>query len=329
MKKPCYLLLVNGLLLLAVAACVFPPARTTSSVEIPANSGSTEQSQALPSATTTPQPTETIEATPTEGAPVLFAVIGDYGQAGRHSFAVAEMIDSWHVDFILTAGDNNYPDGEASTIDENIGQYYHRYIGNYRGGYNRGSETNRFFPSLGNHDWDLNTIDPYLDYFNLPGNERYYDVVFSPVHLFILDSDPHEPDGVGISSDQAAWLKDALANSQEPWNIVIMHHPPYSSGLHGSSDWMQWPYKEWGADVVLAGHDHLYERLEVDGLLYLTNGLGGHASRYDFENILPESQFRYNANWGALRVTATSQTLTFEFVNLDGAIIDTVTLNAD
>ena len=323
MKKSSWLF---AQIILLLAACAVPAPRATSPVEVPFNPGVTE---AAPIVTETAEPTDTVGPTATDEIPILFAVIGDYGQAEQPVFAVAEMIDSWHVDFIVTTGDNNYPDGEASTIDENVGQYFHRYIGNYQGDYNRGSETNRFFPSLGNHDWSLGSIDPYLDYFALPGNERYYDVAWPPVHLFILDSDPNEPDGVGVSSVQAGWLKAGLANSTETWNIVVMHHPPYSSGLHGSSDWMQWPFKEWGADLILSGHDHLYERLEVDGLLYFTNGLGGHAAIYDFYDILRESQFRYNENWGAMRVTATSQSITLEFINIEGEVIDSVTLNAE
>lgn len=260
---------------------------------------------------------------------LLLAVIGDYGQAeSRDAFLVAEMIDSWKVDFVVTTGDNNYPDGEAETIDDNIGQFYHRFIGDYTGDYNRGSETNRFFPSLGNHDWSLDSIDAYLDYFTLPGNERYFEVVQGPVHLFILDSDPHEPDGVGLSSDQAAWLEEALAASTAPWQLVFMHHPPYSSGTHGSTDWMQWPFAEWGVDAVLSGHDHLYERLEADGLVYFTNGLGGHASVYGFVNVLPESQFRYNELHGAMRIQATGDWVLFEFINVNGDVVDSFRLES-
>lgn len=258
---------------------------------------------------------------------MVFAVIGDYGQGDNtDAFRVAEMIDSWDVDFIVTTGDNNYPDGAAETIDDNIGQFYHRYIGNYQGEYNRGSETNRFFPSLGNHDWSLGNIDPYLDYFTLPGNERYYDVIQGPVHLFILDSDTREPDGVGRSSDQAAWLKSVMEASPVTWQIVVAHHPPFSSGPHGSTDWMQWPFAEWGADAVLSGHDHLYERLEVDGLLYFTNGLGGHGAVYDFVDILPYSQARYNAMHGAMRVQVTSRWISFEFINIEGTVVDNLTI---
>ena len=278
--------------------------------------------------TTTPQPTATLEISPTPEDVLLFAVIGDYGQAeSTGAFRVAEMIDSWKVDFIVTTGDNNYQDGEAKTIDVNIGRFYHRYIGDYKGDYNRGSEANRFFPSLGNHDWSLGNIDPYLDYFTLPGNERYYDFVEGPVHFFILDSDPHEPDGVGLSSDQAAWLQAALEDATEPWQIVVMHHPPFSSGPHGSTDWMQWPYKKWGVDAVLSGHDHLYERLSVGGLTYFTNGLGGHGAVYDFVNILPQSEFRYNEEHGAMRIQATSSWILFEFVNIRGEVVDSFTLD--
>ena len=77
-----------------------------------------------------------------------------------------------------------------------------------------------------------------------------------------------------------------------------MHYPPYSSGTHGSTDWARWSYAAWGADVVLAGHDHTYERLDVNGLTYIVNGLGG-MGRYDFVDILDGSLVRYNADYGA------------------------------
>ena len=265
---------------------------------------------------------------PTSEPEVRFAVIGDYGQAGPDALKVADMIDGWKVDFIVTTGDNNYQSGAAGTIDDNVGQYYHRYIGDYTGDYNRGSAENRFFPSLGNHDWDTKGAQPYIDYFSLPGNERYYDVARGPVRFFVLDSDTREPDGVGRSSVQAVWLQSALSAATEPWKIVVDHHPPYSSGLHGSTDYMQWPFKDWGASIVLSGHDHLYERLTVDSFPYIVNGLGGHDAIYDFQNILPESQLRYNAEHGAMLVEASRDWIRFEFINVDGEVIDTFTLLA-
>ncbi|MCP4420802.1 MAG: alkaline phosphatase, partial [Chloroflexi bacterium] len=115
---------------------------------------------------------------------VTLAVIGDFGDAGQPEKDVATLVNSWNVDYVITVGDNNYPDGAASTIDNNIGQYYQQYIGNYSGSYGVGSVENRFFSTLGNHDWRTETLQPYLDYFTLPNNERYYDVELDPVHLF-------------------------------------------------------------------------------------------------------------------------------------------------
>ena len=262
--------------------------------------------------------------------PIRFAVIGDYGSAGPDALAVAELVKSWEVEFIVTVGDNNYPNGEAETIDENIGQYYHDYIGGYLGEFGQGSPELRFFPSIGNHDWNARAgFEPYLAYFSLPGNERYYDVVRGAVHLFILNSDTNEPDGVGRSSVQASWLRQALADSSADWQMVVMHHPPYSSGRHTSTEWMQWPFAEWGADVVLAGHDHLYERLEVDGIPHITNGLGGSAAIYDFSLIVKESLVRYNDTYGAMLVEATNDRVRFDFINIEGELIDTLTLTAD
>jgi tartrate-resistant acid phosphatase type 5 len=234
---------------------------------------------------------------------------------------VAALIKGWQPDFIITTGDNNYPSGAANTIDANVGKYFHNYIYPYSGAYGASADLNRFFPTLGNHDWYTEGAQPYLDYFSLPGNERYYDFVQGPIHFFALDSDEHEPDGVSSGSAQAAWLEQGLATSTSPWNIVYMHHPPYSSGDHGSIDWMQWPFATWGADAVLAGHDHLYERLLVDGIPYITNGTGG-AGLYNFVTVLPQSQFRYNANQGAMLVTASEKEILFEFYTRSGDLID-------
>ena len=127
---------------------------------------------------------------------VLFAVIGDYGLDGQNEARVADLVTSWNPDFVITTGDNNYFQGAASTIDQNIGKYYCQFIGNYLGKPGEGSLTNRFWPTPGNHDWLTQELRPYLDYFTLPGNERYYDVARGLVHLYALDSDWNELDGV-------------------------------------------------------------------------------------------------------------------------------------
>lgn len=253
---------------------------------------------------------------------VRFAVIGDYGWAGPNALAVANLVKGWSPDFIVTVGDNNYDLGAATTIDANIGQYYAGYIGSYAGGYGPGAATNRFFPVLGNHDWGTGSELPYTSYFALPGNERYYDIQWGIVHLFAVDSDTHEPHGTSAGSTQGAWLQTQLSASTACWKLVAMHHPPYSSGAHGSQAYMQWPYQQWGADAVLSGHDHLYERIVRNNFPYFVNGLGGR-SQYSFATSpVAGSASRYNAKYGAMLVDAYPSAITYSFYAADGTLVD-------
>jgi len=252
-------------------------------------------------------------------ASVTFAVIGDYGFDGDAEGRVASLVSILQPDFVITAGDNNYHYGSAETIDRNIGRYYAQYISPYKGAYGSGSkDMNRFFPAIGNHDWPP---EAYLDYFELPGNERYYDFTWGPVHFFAIDTSQGEPDGTGKDSLQAQWLKRKLAASKSQFKFVYGHHPPYSSGRHGSSPELRWPYRDWGADAFFAGHDHTYERLQADDMPYFVVGLGGR-SIYAFGSVLPESVFRYNADYGALLVTVNKGRALFRFYNIEGDVVD-------
>ena len=263
----------------------------------------------------------------------VFAAIADYGVDDNDEQAVAELVDHWAPGYVITLGDNNYDMGLATTIDYNIGKYYSRFIGGYRGVFGPGAAENRFWPALGNHDWnatDAGSDQPYLDYFTaLPGVKRYYDVVVGSIHFFVLDSDPHEPDGITVDSAQAGWLEPRLRASDSCWNVVYFHHPPYSSGdpLYTEPE-MRWPFRDWGADLVLTGHQHQYERLEEDGLTYVVAGLGGALNRFDFADTQPGSIGRYNADFGALRVRVTDEQLELEFRNTSDRVIDSFTIPA-
>ena len=252
-----------------------------------------------------------------------FAVIGDYGKAGANEAAVARLVQSWNPDLIITVGDNNYPRGSDTTIDQNIGQYYHQFIHPYRGKFGAGGTVNRFYPSLGNHDWYTPGAKPYLEYFTLPGNERYYEFRQGTIHFFALDSDKHEPDGKSDTSIQARWLKERLAEAAAPWKIVYFHHPPYlSSGINHQPDTaMQWPFTAWGASVVLAGHEHVYERLHVEGIPYFVNGLGG-ANIYPERAGVPQSQVRFSGAHAAMLMEATGVELKFWCITVQGDTID-------
>ena len=255
-----------------------------------------------------------------------FVVVGDYGLSGAEEAKVATLAGQLEPDFIVTTGDNNYPNGAAATIDENIGRYFHQFIAPYRGAFGAGSSENRFFPCLGNHDWYTAGAAPYLDFFSLPNNERYYDVIRGSVQLFALDSDANEPDGIGFDSAQARWFQARIASSPVPWRIVYFHHPPYSSGPHGSTLAMRWPFAEWGASLVFSGHDHTYERLQVNGLPYIVNGVGGN-DLYPLGVPLPESVVRHADVHGLVFVTATATELVTRFLDSRGQQLDTLRLS--
>ena len=268
------------------------------------------------------------------GPIIRLAVIGDYGTGTTSESQVASMVARWQPEFIVTTGDNSYG---SSPIDRNIGQFYSDFIGSYSGTYGDGSVMNRFFPSIGNHDYsDGAGINAYLSYFTLPGNERYYEFVRGPVHFFCINSNPEEPDGIVSTSVQAQWLQQRLASSLSPWKIVFFHHPPYSSSSrHGSTPVMQWPFEDWGVDAVLCGHDHTYERIlrddnnDTDSLVYFVNGLGGRPP-YSFSSPIEGSAVRYNAANGAMFVTASTSRLVLEFYAITpdttGELIDKTVL---
>lgn len=252
---------------------------------------------------------------------IVFAVIGDYGKAGEAEEKVANLVKSWNPDFILTTGDNNYETGEYKKIKENISDYYSEYIYNFdtpeeyqcKGkAFKEG--INRFFPSPGNHDANNNdNLLPYLNFFTLPEQEIYYKFVWGPVSFYSLNSTAVNVD------DQQKWLYEQLNLSATPYNIVFFHHSPYTTGTHGNTEKMQWDYCGHHVDVVLTGHDHIYSRIEKTsekGMFYLVNGLGG-KSIYDCDPArLPVKEFNafcYNADYGAIKATATKNKLVLEF----------------
>mgnify|MGYP001812601544 FL=1 len=267
---------------------------------------------------------------------IRFAVIGDFGSGNEDEQAVANLVDSWDVDFVITTGDNFYlsarrlTDNARNQYDNAVGRYYCPYLKDVglpdRGQINCPPEkqsptTNRFFPTIGNHD-RRDTASPgvtdYLNYFTLPGtgfenssaNERYYDFVQGPAHFFALDSDTARRDKQDLAA-QKSWLQAALQKSTARWKIVYFHHAAYSSSKHGPDQVMQWPFQEWGADVVFQGHDHVYERIMGDDLVYFVSGNGGRRL-YEFESPVEGSVSRFDRGFGAVLVKADASTIAFE-----------------
>ncbi len=277
-------------------------------------------------------------------AKMVFGVIGDYGDDDDNSKEVADLIKSWNPNFIATVGDNDYSDGAFrgtfDALELSVGQYFQEFIGNYQGLLGPGATENRFFPTPGDHDWgdtcdDPAGLDDYLRYFTLPSdntnNERYYDYRQGPIHLFSIHSIKDcEPDGTAADSVQGDWVREAAAASDATFKIAYFHNPPYSSGANhiGDGAHMQWPWADWGFDLVLSGDDHIYERIEREGVIYIVNGLGGVDIHGFVDTPVEGSVVRYADNYGAVRVDAFDDRLEVSFINVDGAVIDTFTINS-
>ncbi len=288
---------------------------------------------------------------------VRFAVVGDFGNGSQGQADVARLIDSKNVSFVATVGDNVYGGAANGTplqaIDDKIGKYYHRYMHPYNGRYGSGSADgrNNFFPVLGNHDYghggdlDIPLMDcveggglnscsqdkgAWYDYFNLPGNERYYSVRRGAVEIFAYSDYYRDPDWAYDENQNGVvqWLKKALAASTAPWKVVLLHFPPYASRLDGGYKIRRHDFKGWGADAVIAGHVHNYERLNVDGMLYFVNGAGG-VSVHPGRPLSPYSVKQVSDDLGAMIITADASSIKYDYFTRDGRLRDTISQNKD
>jgi hypothetical protein len=283
-------------------------------------------------------------AFPPPGADFVFAVIGDYGDTSDTRDGstdvqrVEALVEGWAPRFIATVGDNDYSDGQyAGTfegLDLGVGQYFHEWIGDYRGDRGPGAAENRFFPAVGDHDYGDDCDNPrladYLAYFSLPEgpeDETYYAFRSGPVEIFVLDTiiDCHRDAGAKMER-QRAWLEASARASDAAFQIVLAHNPPFSSGTrHGSFERMQWDYGAWGIDLVISGDDHIYERVERGGVTYLVNGLGG-VEAHPVGRPIEGSVVQFAEEFGALGVAVRETSLEVDFVDVEGRVIDRFTL---
>jgi 3',5'-cyclic AMP phosphodiesterase CpdA len=173
----------------------------------------------------------------------------------------------------------------------------------------------KFYATLGNHD------DPdqrFYKPFNMNG-ERYYTFGKGPIDFFVLDSNYVDP-------KQVAWLEQKLAGSRAPWKIAFFHHPLYSSGQHAAeSRSVIRPALEAAlvrnhVNVVLSGHEHLYERVKPQkGIRYFVSGGGGrylyNVRKSDFDDVaVSEHHF--------MVAEVAGDAFLFEAVRPDGTLID-------
>lgn len=268
------------------------------------------------------------------GARPLAALIGDWGLDAAPLEDNVTQINLFNPQIVIPLGDNIYGNFPSPTVDSLWGKFWSTRIFPYTGAYTAGTEQT-IWPAWGNHDWDYN-LQKELDFMTLKNNERYYSVVKGSVELFILSSDPREPDlgyvNASTSTEngvEGTWLRLKLALSTAKWKVVIWHHPPYTSDVNNipGALWMRWPVEAWGADMLLNGHGHNYEDGLIGTIPWIVDGLGGHSIR-GFTGQIPQSYYQYNANYGFGILDADCATLTHKFYTRTGVLIRTVSVSA-
>jgi tartrate-resistant acid phosphatase type 5 len=240
----------------------------------------------------------------------VIAVIGDFGSGTPAERQVANLVARVRPTTIVTTGDNVYTSAGYPTL---VGDYYGRWV-----------TRRQFLPSTGNHDY-AQGIARFDAYFGAITGGRVYAAVRGDVAFFVLDSQGALSSPASLSR-QRAWLRSAMRGSAARWKVVVLHHPPYSSGTaHGSSPQFRWPFAAWGADLVLSGHEHSYERLLTGGVTYVVDGSGG-KDLYALGSPLPGSRARDDVDYGALFLTPGATTLTGEFRAVSGRVVDRFSL---
>lgn len=242
-------------------------------------------------------------------APVVttIAAIANYGFKATDAenpaaAAVAALVNAWKPNGVLTAGGNNLDDPTSLDVwDLTVGRFYSAFLFPYFGQYLPGGRQNSFWPALG--DAEIGSAEIFSEYFSATERRRYYTTEIGDVQIFVLDGSAFEIDGNTVGSIQAIWLQTALALSVARWKVVVVADAPFSSGTIGSTPALQWPFKSWGADLVISGNEAHYERLLVDGLTYVICGSGGKALNVPGVTVTNCGNPAINGNYAAIAST--------------------------
>jgi hypothetical protein len=260
--------------------------------------------------------TGTFRAAPAGAARFTFAVVGDFGSGSPNEAAVASLIGSWRPDFVLTVGDNAYPQGSAALLDPDI-------FGPYAAVMRKAA----WFPALGNHDVKADGGRPELQAFHSPGAERWYRFTWGNAGVTVLDSDV----SVAPGSPQLRFARTALAQPS-CFRFAAWHHPPWeppgarlSPGLRRTIV----PLVERdGVQLVFEGHLHAYARSRPrHGVVYVAVGTGGAELEHDADQLTIPSARVVEGRFGALRVDVRGRTARFRYETVDGAVRDAFDLS--
>ena len=259
----------------------------------------------------------TVTAPPPPGSSYVFVGAGDIAGSQNNDEATAKLLDVI-PGTVYTLGDNVYTCGSPSEY----ATYYDPTWGRHKA---------RTKPAPGNHDYCTSGAAGYFGYFGaLAGDptKGYYSSDLGDWHLISLNSNV----SMSAGSAQEQWLRADLAASTKTCTIAYWHHPRFSSGASHGSDarsaaiWQA--LYDFGAEIVLSGHDHEYERFAPQtpgavldlarGIREFVVGTGGE-SHYNFTTPVANSEVRDNTSFGVLKLTLSPGAYTWEFVPVAGA----------
>lgn len=228
----------------------------------------------------------------------------------------ADLVIQEGVDAVLTLGDNQYDNG---THEEFLNTYDKSW----------GVFKNITYPSLGNHDYYTKGAAGYFAYFGKrAGDEQkgYYSFDLGSWHIIALNSNCASIDGCGMNSLQTRWLMTDLEKNQNNCILAYWHHPLFSSGPHGDNVFVK-PFWQilyrGGADIVLNGHDHIYERFtpqDPDGLKDAKKGIRefiagtGGRSLYTIKNRKLNSEIIETQTYGILKLILKKDMYEWKFI---------------
>jgi predicted phosphodiesterase len=255
---------------------------------------------------------------PKKDGSVKFLVIGDTGTGGSAQREVAgriaEVYKIFPFEFAIMVGDNLYGSEGASDYRQKFEEPYKPLL----------DAGVKFYASLGNHD---DPTQRFYKNFNMNG-EKFYTFkapkkgidALGDVRFFALDSNYMSP-------DQVQWLTKELEAGAPGWKIPFFHHPLYSSGeKHGSDaalrNQLEPLFVKHGVDVVFAGHEHFYERLEPQkGITYFVNGSGAKLRKGNIGNSGMTAR-GYDTGYAFMIVEIAGDDLYFQTIESKGQTVD-------
>ncbi|HEX8818372.1 MAG TPA: metallophosphoesterase [Archangium sp.] len=237
----------------------------------------------------------------------------------NHDEATAAMLDGIEGT-VFSLGDNAYPDGTAQDFERCYAPSW-------------GRHRQRTRPTPGNHDYHSAKAGPYFDYFGAaagaPG-KGYYSYELGAWHVVVLNSQIP----LGAGSEQEQWLRADLKASTKQCTLAYWHRPLFSSGPDRDTTDVKplWDaLYEAGAEVVLGGHDHLYERFAPQtpegkadparGIRQFVVGTGGMVL-YPLGTPLENSEVRDASTFGLLKLTLEDGAYAWEFLPAEGRFTD-------